>query len=73
MPGDSFSIGLRYVYRILVTAAALLILYAVYDALRHGEPSTLAFAGQSTSGLKPGGCVTLSLADTGLVFMIAAK
>jgi hypothetical protein len=35
---------LRYTYRCVVTAAALLIVYAVSDALRRGEPNSTAWA-----------------------------
>jgi hypothetical protein len=37
-------IALRYVYRCTVTAAALVIFYAVYDVLRQGEPNPTAWA-----------------------------
>jgi hypothetical protein len=37
-------IALRYLYRCTVTAAALVILYAVYGVLRQGEPNPTAWA-----------------------------
>jgi hypothetical protein len=44
MPGEMLSTVLRALYRFLVGAAALLIVYAVYEALRHGEPNPVAQA-----------------------------
>jgi hypothetical protein len=41
---DAVLAALRYVYRCAVTAAALVILYAVYDVLRQGEPNSSARA-----------------------------
>src|SRR5215211_677689 len=41
---DAVLAALRYVYRCAVTAAALVILYAVYDVLRQGEPNSSAWA-----------------------------
>jgi hypothetical protein len=41
---DAILIALRYAYRCAVTAAALVILYAVIDVLRQGEPNPTAWA-----------------------------
>ncbi|MFL4980957.1 MAG: hypothetical protein ACJ8FV_21005 [Xanthobacteraceae bacterium] len=41
---DAILAALRYVYRCAVTVAALVILYAVVDVLRQGEPNPSAWA-----------------------------